>query len=50
MVFESFVNEAFAGARESFTERRKDGARRMRGSGAAAKEVLWSLRDLRVGV
>jgi putative transposase len=45
-----FVNEAFVGARERFTERRKDGARRMRGSGAAAKGVLWSMRDLRVGV
>ena len=46
----AFVNEAFAGARERFSERRKDGARRMRGSGAAAKGVLWSMRDLRVGV
>ena len=45
-----FVNEAFAGARERFTERRKDGARRMRGSGAAAAGVLWSARDLRVRV
>ena len=45
-----FVNEAFAGARERFSERRRDGARRMRGSGAAAKGVLWSMRDLRVGV
>jgi putative transposase len=45
-----FVNEAFAGARERFPERRKDGARRLRGGGAAAKGVLWSLRDLRVGV
>ena len=45
-----FVNEAFAGARESFTERRKDGARRMRGSGKAAAGTLWSMRDLRVGV
>jgi REP element-mobilizing transposase RayT len=45
-----FVNEAFAGARERFTERRKDGARRMRGSGSEAKGVLWSVRDLRVGV
>jgi REP element-mobilizing transposase RayT len=45
-----FVNAAFAGARERFTERRKDGARRMRGSGAPAKGVLWSMRDLRVGV
>jgi REP element-mobilizing transposase RayT len=45
-----FVNEAFAGARERFTERRKDGARRMRGSGASAAGTLWSIRDLRVGV
>jgi putative transposase len=46
----AFVNEVFVGARERFTERRKDGARRMRGSGAGAKGVLWSMRDLRVGV
>jgi REP element-mobilizing transposase RayT len=46
----AFVNEAFAGGRDRFTERRKDGARRMRGSGAATKGVLWSMRDLRVGV
>jgi REP element-mobilizing transposase RayT len=46
----AFVNEAFAGARERFTDKRKDGARRMRGSGAAANGVLWSMRDLRVGI
>ena len=46
----AFVNEAFDEARQRFTERRKDGARRMRGSGAPAKGVLWSMRDLRVGV
>ena len=45
-----FVNEAFAGARERFSEKRKDGARRMRGSGKAAAGTLWSMRDLRVGV
>ena len=45
-----FVNEAFAGARERFTAKRKDGARRMKGSGKAAAGVLWSARDLRVGV
>jgi putative transposase len=45
-----FVNEAFAGARERFTAKRKDGARRMKGSGKAAAGVLWSVRDLRVGV
>ena len=46
----AFVNEAFVGARERFTKKRRDGARRMRGSGAAAKGILWSFRDLRVGV
>ncbi len=43
-----FVNEAFAAARDRFTAKRKDGARRMRGSGKAAAGILWSLRDLRV--
>ena len=46
----AFVNEAFAGARERFSERRKDGARRMRGCGKATNGVLWSVRDLRVRV
>jgi hypothetical protein len=45
-----FVNDAFAAARDRFTERRKDGARRMRGNAKAAAGVLWSVRDLRVGV
>jgi REP element-mobilizing transposase RayT len=45
-----FVNDAFAAGRDRFTEKRKDGARRMRGSGKAAAGVLWSVRDLRVGV
>jgi hypothetical protein len=44
----AFVNEVFAAARERFTERRKDGARQMKGSGKAAAWVLWSVRDLRV--
>jgi hypothetical protein len=44
----AFVNEAFTNARERFRVRRKDGARRMRGTGKAAAGVLWSLRDLRV--
>ena len=43
-----FVNEAFAGARDRFTAKRKDGARRMKGSGAAAAGTLWSMRDLRL--
>ena len=46
----AFVNAAFAGARERFGPRRKDGARALRGSGGAAKGVLWSARDLRLDV
>jgi hypothetical protein len=45
-----FVNEAFTAARERFTPGRKEGARRLRGSGKPAAGVLWSLRDLRVGI
>jgi putative transposase len=45
-----FVNEAFAAARERFTEKRKDGARKMRGAGSGVGGVLWSVRDLRVRV
>ncbi|MDP4779012.1 MAG: transposase [Akkermansiaceae bacterium] len=46
----TFVDDAFAESRDRFTEKRKDGARRMRGAASAAKDHLWSLRDLRVGV
>jgi REP element-mobilizing transposase RayT len=46
----AFVNEAFANARTRFGSKRKDGARRMKGSGKPAAGVLWSARDLRVGV
>jgi REP element-mobilizing transposase RayT len=45
-----FVNEAFTSARDRFGPKRKDGARTMKGSSAVARGVLWSLRDLRVGV
>jgi REP element-mobilizing transposase RayT len=45
-----FVNELFAGARERFSIKRKDGARVMKGSGSAAKGVLWSARDLQAGI
>ncbi len=45
-----FVNEVFARARERFTAGRKDGARRLRGGGAAASGVLWSARNLRVRI
>jgi putative transposase len=46
----AFVNEAFAAARERFSEKRKDGARRLRGNGKAAAGELWSMRDLRVRI
>ena len=46
----AFVNEVFVAARERFTEKRKDGARPMRGSGSGAKGILWSVRDLRVRI
>jgi len=45
-----FVNEAFASGRDRFGPKRKDGARAMKGSGSGAKGVLWSMRDLRVGI
>jgi len=45
-----FVDEAFASERERFGPKRKDGARKMRGSGAGAKGILWSLRDLTKGI
>jgi putative transposase len=46
----SFVNEAFASARERFGPKRKDGARKLRGHAAAASGMLWSLRDLKKGI
>jgi REP element-mobilizing transposase RayT len=46
----TFVNEAFASARERFGPRRKDGARKMRGAGAPGEGVIWSMRDLHKGV
>jgi hypothetical protein len=45
-----FVNEAFASARDRFGPKRKDGARKLKGDGAAAAGTLWSLRDLRKGI
>ena len=45
-----YVNEVFASGRERFGPKRKDGARTMKGSGSGAKGLLWSARDLRVGI
>jgi putative transposase len=45
-----FVNEAFASARDRFGPKRKDGARRLKGDAAPARDALWSLRDLRKGI
>jgi hypothetical protein len=45
-----FVDEAFEAARERFSQKRKDGARRLRGSAKTAAGTLWSVRDLRVGI
>ena len=45
-----FVNEVFTGGRDRFGPKRKDGARKMRGSGLPAAGILWSLRNLRTGV
>jgi hypothetical protein len=45
-----FVNEAFSKARERFSEKRKDGARPLRGSAKEARGQLWSARDLSLGI
>ena len=42
-----FVDEVFRLCRDRFGRKRKDGARKWRGSGAAAAGMLWSVRDLR---
>jgi len=46
----AFADEVFRSCRERFGPKRKDGARRWRGAGAAAAGTLWSVRDLRTGV
>jgi hypothetical protein len=43
----AFVDEVFTCCPERFGTTRKDGARKLRGSGAAAAGRLWSVRDLR---
>ena len=44
-----FVDEVFRLCRDRFGEKRKDGARKWRGNGAAAAGTLWSIRDLKKG-
>jgi putative transposase len=41
-----FVDEVFERARHRFGSKRKDGARKMKGSALAARGMIWSLRDL----
>ncbi|MCX6877957.1 MAG: hypothetical protein NTW21_29700, partial [Verrucomicrobia bacterium] len=45
-----FVDEVFRLCRGRFGGTRKDGARKLRGSGAAAAGTLWSARDLHKGI
>ncbi len=46
----SFVDDAFANARGRFGSKRKTGARPMKGSASGVKGLLWSLRNLRLGI
>jgi hypothetical protein len=45
-----FVEQVFAAARHRFPAHRRDGPRRLRGSAKAAAGILWSMRDLRLGI
>jgi hypothetical protein len=44
------VDGLFEQCRERFGPKRTSGARKMRGRAAGAAELLWTARDLRVGV
>ena len=46
----AFVDEVFAKCRDRFGEKRKSGARKLRGSAAPAAGRLWSVRDLHKGI
>jgi hypothetical protein len=46
----AFVDGLFDQCRERFGAKRKSGARKMRGKAAGAAQLLWSARDLRVGI
>jgi len=45
-----FVDGVFGSCRERFGGKRKSGARKLGGSAAPATGVLWSARDLKVGI
>ena len=45
-----FVDEVFRLCRDRFGAKRRDGARKWRGSGTAAAGTLWSVRDLKTGI
>ena len=45
-----FVDGVFQACRERFGEKRRSGARKMGGTGAAAAGALWSVRDLKKGI
>ena len=46
----AFVESLFQQSRDRFGPKRKSGARKMRGKAAGAAGLLWTERDLRVGV
>jgi len=45
-----FVDGVFRSCRDRFGDKRKSGARKLRGNAAAAAGALWSLRDLHKGI
>jgi hypothetical protein len=48
-----FVDSLFTQCRDRFGPKRKSGARKMRGKSAGASgaaDLLWSARDLRLGI
>ena len=45
-----FVDEVFRLCRDRFGAKRHDGARKLRGHGAAVAGMLWSVRDLQKGI
>jgi hypothetical protein len=46
----AFVDKMFLDSRQRFSSKRKDGARKLRGSASAANGILWSARDLSVRI